>query len=119
MAIRTIKEWLKAKVAEFDLSDLTIESILIDNGVACDTRLLDASEKQKDLTLADVYMALATSPSKSGSIYDADGGWQKGRATKNVVDREWFRKEANRLYLKWNSPKATTYGEIVLKKLYR
>ena len=118
MAISTISEWLKAKVAEYDLSDLTIESILLDNGVSADLAIGETTEQQRDLTLADAYMALAVSPSKSGSIYDADGGWQKGRATKNIVDREWFRKEANRLYLKWNSPKATTYGAIVMKKLY-
>ena len=118
MAIKTINDWLTAKVADYDLNQDTIEAILIDNGASGSTFLADATEKQKDLCLADVYMALATSPSKSGSIYDSDGGWQKGRATKTVVDRAWFRQEANRLYLKWNSPKASSYGSITMRKLY-
>ena len=114
----TIIEWLKGMVADFDVSDATIRAILYNNNVEMDELLEDVPEKNKDLSLADLYMALATSSSKTGSIYDADGGWQKGRSTKNVVDHRWFRDAANRLYLKWGSDKADNSGNFVLKGIY-
>lgn len=118
MAIRTLKDWLKAKVADHDVSDLTLQAVLLDNGVDSDTLYASSTERQRDLCLADIYISLATSSTKSGSIYDSDGGWQKGRATKNVVDRGWFRAEAERLYAKWNSDKASSYGSLIMRKLY-
>lgn len=114
----TIIEWLKGMVADFDVSDATIRAILYNNSLEADALLEEVPERNKDLSLADLYMALATSSSKSGSIYDSDGGWQKGRSTKNVVDRRWFRDAANRLYLKWGSDKADTFGNFVLKGIY-
>lgn len=118
MAIRTIKDWLRAMVADHDVSDLTLQAVLLNNSVDGDTPFPSSTEKQRDLCLADVYMSLATSPSKSGSTYDSDGGWQKGRATKNVIDRAWFRAQANRLYAKWDPEKASDYGSLTMRKLY-
>ena len=114
----TIIEWLKGMVADFDVSDATIRAILYNNNVEMDEVLEDVPEKNKYLSLADLYMALATSSSKTGSVYDADGGWQKGRTTKNVVDRRWFRDLANRLYAKWDPERVTEYGSFVLKGIY-
>ena len=113
-----LSEWLKGMVADFDVPDATIKAILYNNGVSDDPYITDVSEKAKDLSLADLYMMLATSSSKTGSIYDADGGWQRGRSTKNVVDRKWFRDAANRLYLKWNPELADKSGAFVLKGIY-
>lgn len=114
----TIKNWLKGMVGDYEITDSTFESILFNNGLDADTPAVETSEMERDLSLADLYMAIATSSSKSGSIYDSDGGWQKGRATKNVVDRSWFREQANRLYAKWNSDKTDTTGLFVMKNLY-
>lgn len=114
----TINAWLKGMVADYDVSDATLTAILYNNDIVASTDMDDVTEMQRDLALADLYMSLATSSSKTGSVYDADGGWQKGRATKNVVDRDWFRDQANRLYAKWNSDKADTYGRLVLKGIY-
>ena len=114
----TITAWLRGMVADFDVSEATIRAILYNNNVGMDDLLEEVPEKNKDLSLADLYMALATSSSKSGSVYDSDGGWQKGRATKNVVDRKWFRDLANRLYAKWAPEKVTEYGSFVLKGIY-
>lgn len=114
----TISAWLKGMVADFDVPDAAIKAILYNNGVDEETVMDDISEKQKDLSLADLYMLLATSSSKTGSIYDADGGWQRGRSTKNVVDRNWFRDAANRLYLKWAPEKVDQSGVFVLKGIY-
>lgn len=114
----TIADWLKGMVADFDINDATLRAVLYNNNVEGDTPLDAVSEKDRDLSLADLYMALATSSSKTGSVYDSDGGWQKGRTTKNVVDRRWFRDAANRLYLKWGSDKADISGNFVLKGIY-
>ena len=114
----TIKDWLKGKVADFDVSDQTLTAILYDYGLSDNPAIENVSEKSKNLALADLYMSLSTSSSKSGSIYDSDGGWQRGRATKNVVDRSWFRDRANDIYKIWAPEKVTTHGKIVLKNLY-
>lgn len=114
----TITAWLRGMVADFDVSDSTIRAILYNNNVEMDELLEEVPEKNKDLSLADLYMALATSSSKTGSTYDADGGWQRGRATRNVVDRRWFRDQANRLYLKWDASKVDESGVFVLKGIY-
>lgn len=114
----TIKEWLKGMVADFDVSDQTLTAILYNNGLESDVLMVDVDEKSKDLSLADLYMSLATSSSKSGSIYDSDGGWQKGRATKNVVDRSFFKDQANRLYAKWDPSRVLDTGAIKLRNLY-
>ena len=114
----TIADWLRGMVADFDVNDATIKAILYNNNLEADLEVSEVSERSKDLSLADLYMALATSSSKTGSVYDADGGWQRGRATKNVVDRRWFRDQANRLYLKWDPSRVDESGAFVLKGIY-
>lgn len=113
-----IGQWLKGMVADFDVSDSTINAILYNHHLSADVYMDEVSEKDKDLSLADLYMALATSSSKTGSVYDADGGWQRGRSTKNVVDRRWFRDQANRLYAKWDPSLVDNSGNFVLKGIY-
>lgn len=73
----TIKNWLKGMVGDYEITDSTFESILFNNGLDADTPAVETSEMERDLSLADLYMAIATSSSKSGSIYDSDGGWQR------------------------------------------
>lgn len=118
MAEYTLKDWLKGMVADFDISDESLKAVMFNNGADMATEMTDVDERTKDLCLADIYMSLATSSSKTGSVYDSDGGWQKGRATKNVVDRGWFRDQANRLYKKWGSNKASDYGRLTMKNLF-
>ena len=116
--IYTVEAWLRGMVADFDIPDATIKAVLYNNSVDGSTDISLVSEKDRDLSLADLYMALATSSSQTGSIYDADGGWQRGRSTKNVVDRRWFRDQANRLYLKWDPARVDESGVFVLKGIY-
>ena len=116
--IYTITDWLKGMVADYDVPDAAITAILYNNRVSASAAMDSLPEKDKDLSLADLYMFLATSSSKTGSVYDADGGWQRGRSTKNVIDRDWFREAANRLYLKWAPEKVDSTGAFVLKGIY-
>lgn len=105
-------------VADYDINDSTFKAVIYNNNATPDTPMAEVSEKAKDLCLADLYMSIATSSSKSGNILDSDGGWQKSRSVKNVTDRGWFRDQANRLYKKWNSDKASSYGKMTLKNLF-
>lgn len=114
----TLRDWLKGMVADFDISDETFKAVLFNNGATLGTPMAGTPARTRDLCLADLYMAIATSSSKSGSVYDSDGGWQKGRTTKNVVDRAWFRDQANRLYRKWGSAKAFDDARLVMKNLF-
>ena len=118
--IYSIRDWLTGMVADYDVPAQTLDAILRAR-IGSDGSLIpfeDASEKDKDLSLADLYMSIANSSSKTGSVYDSDGGWQRGRTTKNVVDRSWFRDQANRLYKKWDDPLASNYGKFVMKGIY-
>lgn len=118
MAEYTLRDWLKGMVSDYDIAEETIKAVLFNNGADLNTGMCDASQQTRDLCLADLYMLLATSSSKSGSVYDSDGGWQKGRSTKNVVDRGWFRDQANKLYRKWDSTKVSEFGRLTLKNLF-
>lgn len=114
----TIEQWLSGMV-DYNLPQNTLASVLYNNGVEIGTPIEDVTERQRDLSLADLYMWLCSSSSTSGGELISDGGWQHQKAAKNVVDRQGLRALARSLYLKWNSPKAdTARGGITMKDLY-
>lgn len=114
----TIEQWLSGMV-DFNLSESTLQAILLNNNVASGTAAVMVSEMQRDLCLADLYMWLATSSTSSGGEYVSDGGWQHQKSAKNVVDRAGLRARAQALYKKWDSDKADlARTTIVMKDLY-
>lgn len=114
----TIEQYLQGKV-DFNLNETTLAAILYDRGVTAGTAMASVSEKQKDLCLADIYMFLATSSTSTSGEYESDGGWQRQRANKNVVDKGTLRALAQALYKKWGeNVDATAVGKVVLKNLY-
>lgn len=114
----TIEQYLSGKV-DFNVSDNTLEAIFADRGVTKGTALSDVTEKQKDLCLADLYMFMATSSTSKTGEYESDGGWQRQRSAKNVVDRAGFREMARELYDKWDEkPIGTTLGKVKMKPIY-
>lgn len=118
MANYIIEEWL-AGMVDFDVPESTIRAILFNNGVSPATEMTAVTEKQKDLSLADLYMWLAGSSSASSGEYVSDGGWQHQKANKSVVDRAALKRMAEQLYAKWQSDKANTTGSgTTIKHLY-
>lgn len=115
----TIEQYLTGKV-DFNVSEATLEAILYDRGVTRGTAITNVTEKQKDLCLADLYMYLAVSSTSKSGEYESDGGWQRQRSAKNVVDRAALREAARDLYDKWDEkPVGVTSGKVVMKPIYR
>lgn len=102
----TIEQWLQGMV-DYDLPLATLRAVLYNRGISEGTEMaeLDTPEgaRARDLCLADIYRWLASSSSTSSGAYESDGGWQSQKSTKNVVDRGYLMREANRIY--------TQYGE--------
>lgn len=114
----TIEQYLSGKV-DFNISENTLNAIFADRGVTKGTPLSDVTEKQKDLCLADLYMYMATSSTSKTGEYESDGGWQRQRSAKNVVDRAGFREMARELYDKWDEkPVGASTGKIKMKPIY-
>lgn len=117
----TMVRWLRAKVDNIiDLSDDFIFSTLLHRGITDDATLYgNATEKQRDLCLADVYFGAAISSTKSGTQGESDGGWTHYISNKNVVNRDALMDMARRLYEKWDEPfDDPAKVKIALKDLY-
>ena len=116
----TFVRWLKAKAGPYmDLSDDFIFATLFARGVTdCSAMYADTTEKQRDLCLADVYFAAASSSVKSGTQGETDGGWTHYVAIKNAVNRNGLLAMAKALYDKWGEPFFDTTPKFRMKNLY-
>lgn len=112
----TIEQYLRGKV-DYDIPDMAIMTILAERDIPAGADYSTLTQMQKDLSLADLYMWLASSSVSSTGEYESDGGWQRQRSTKNVFDRGYFKALANALYAKWGLA-STTIGTIIMKNLY-
>ena len=119
MAVYTIETWLRGMV-DYDVPEATIMAILFNNDVVSGLSMSKATEKQRDLCLADLLMWLSSSSTSSTGEMISDGGWSHQKSNKQVVDRAGLIKRAKELYAKWDSDKAkTTVGvRITVKPIY-
>ena len=115
----TVAAWLRARAEVYlDFSDSFLYSVMLGRGITDDeTLVIDASERQRDLMLADVLWSAATSSQKSGTQGETDGGWTHYVALKNVVDRDGLKAMAKDLYDKWGI-KPPNQAKISMKSLY-
>lgn len=116
----TMARWLKAKVSNIiDISDDFIYATMLGRGIEdSEAYISDATERQRDLCLADVYMAAAVSSTKSGTQGESDGGWTHYVAVKNVVSRDGLIRMAKDLYDKWKEAYSDPRSRITMKSLY-
>lgn len=119
MAAYTIEQWLKGMV-DFNVPESAIKAILFNNNVTEGISASKATEKERDLCLADLLMWLSSSSTVTSGEVVSDGGWQHQQSNKNVFNRAGLVAKARALYLKWNSEKAETAAgvKINLKSLY-
>lgn len=98
----TLRDYLQGKVA-ITIGDETIKSICFDREVEADTPMSDVTMKQRDLTLADLYMYCANLPTSTGTIDDKNGVWEhkEGSVTMSAADKKAMRRMAYWLYRKW------------------
>lgn len=74
--IFTIERYLKGRVRNITVPDDAIQSICYDAGVSPTDSLDSVTEKQKDLSLAWLYVWIAGSPTQSGGYTERDADWE-------------------------------------------
>jgi hypothetical protein len=116
----TFARWLRARTELIlDYSDDFLYAIMAGRGIEDDSfMLVDASEKQRDLCLADIYYGAAVSSVKTGTQGESDGGWTHYVAIKNAVNRDGLMAQAKALYDKWGEPFFDTRPKIRMKNMY-
>lgn len=112
----TINQWLRSKV-DFEVPDITVISILEDNGIEDGAIASFVPLRNKDLALADLYFWIAGSSSSSSGEYESDGGWQHQKSAKTVVNRAYFKALADELRKKWGVA-TTSAGKIKMQPIY-
>jgi hypothetical protein len=98
----TVEDYLYGCVG-FEVAESAIATILIDRGVEAGSSVLALDKKTKDLCKADLYMWCASTPSKTGSVEEADGYW-KHKTTgseSSAFDKRNLRAMANDIYKKY------------------
>lgn len=99
----TIENYLRGKVRNIEISDDAMLSALIDAEVEAGTLAADTTEKQRDLSLASIFIWIAGSPTRSQSIRDSDGGWshEEGGEQMSALAANRYLAMANELRKKW------------------
>ena len=107
MTDMTVEDYLYGCVG-FDVAESAIATILVDREVEPGSSVLALDKRTKDLCKADLYMWCASTPSKTGSVEEADGYWKHKTtgAESSAFDKRNLRAMANDIYKK--------YGENVL-----
>ena len=102
MTDMTVEDYLYGCVG-FDVAESAIATILIDRGVEAGSSVLALDKKTKDLCKADLYMWCASTPSKTGSVEEADGYWKHKTtgAESSAFDKRNLRAMANDIYKKY------------------
>lgn len=99
----TIESYLRGRVPKYNISDEAMMSALVDGGVEPGTKATDTSEKQRDLSLAAIYIGLATAPTRTESVKDSDGDWshEEGGEQNSALVQNRLLAMANELRKKW------------------
>lgn len=102
----TIKDYLEGKVRNIIIPDNALLSICADAEVEPCTPLTDVTEKQKDLSLAWLYVWIAGSPTQSGGWSEEDADWKQTengeRMSANVLKQ--YLAMANDIFDKYDLP---------------
>lgn len=72
----TIGDYLKGKVRNITIPDPSLLSICADADIEPLTLYADATQQQKDLALAWLYVWVAGSPTQTGSNTEEDADWK-------------------------------------------
>lgn len=75
--IFTIKDYLEGKVRNITIPEKALLSICADAEVDPSTNYSEATERQKDLSLAWLYVWVAGSPTQSGGWNEEDADWKQ------------------------------------------
>lgn len=104
--IFTIKDYLEGKVRNITIPDKALLSICADAEVNPSTPYAEATERQKDLSLAWLYAWVAGSPTQSGGWSEEDADWRKtenGERMSASVLKQYLAM-ANKIFEKYDLP---------------
>lgn len=76
-ATYTLGHYLKGKVRNVNIPDETLFSICADAGVDPQTPFADLTDKQKEISLAWLYVWMSGSPTQSSGYTEEDADWRK------------------------------------------
>lgn len=117
-----VEDYLRGCVG-FEVDDSAITTILIDRDVESGTDVRSLDKRTKDLCRADLYMWCASTPSVTGSVEDADGGWKhkEGGTQSSAYDKRNLRQMANDIYVRYgeNTVKSSINMNCVGMRLWR
>ena len=118
----SVEDYLRGCVG-FEVDDSAITTILIDREVEEGTDVRSLDKRTKDLCRADLYMWCASTPSVTGSVEDADGGWKhkEGGTQSSAYDKRNLRQMANDIYARYgeNTVKSSINMNCVGMRLWR
>lgn len=99
----TLETYLRGKVRNIEITDDAMMSALVDAQAEPGMAAMDATDKQKDLALASIFIWIAGSPTRSQSIKDADGRWshEEGGEQMSALAANRYLAMANELRKKW------------------
>ena len=102
----TIKDYLEGKARNIQIPENALLSICADADVEPSTVYADASQKQKDLALAWLYVWISGSPVQSGGWTEEDADWKSSengeRMSANVLKQ--YLAMANEIFSKYDLP---------------
>lgn len=109
----TVEDYLYGCVG-FDVAESAIATILVDREVEPGSSVLALDKKTKDLCKADLYMWCASTPSKTGSVEEADGYWKHKTtgAESSAFDKRNLRAMANDIYKKYGENRLNSSMKI-------
>lgn len=99
----TIESFLRSKVRNIEVTDDALQGILAELDIPSGSEYSSLSQKERDLSLAGLYVWICTSPTQSSKVSDSDGGWEhsEGGEQLSKSDKERYLRLANAIYKKY------------------
>lgn len=99
----TVEQYLRGIVPNANISEDAVKGILIDAGIEPETAAEELTERQRDLSLAYLYIRISSNPLISQRVTDRDGDWEHSEGSE-----QWSRSQllqflilARNLLAKW------------------
>lgn len=105
MAEFDIVKWLSGRVGYY-IPEATLENIVLERGLQDVTDFADLSDRDKDLTLADLLFYMWTSPTSTASETKSHGDFTHTIGSQQLTDKRNIYNTMIALYRKWGDPKA-------------
>lgn len=102
-SVFTVEDYLRGIIPNTKVSDNAMKGILADAGIEEGTPLAELDERQKDLSMAYLYIRVASNPILSSKVTDRDADWEhsEGNEQWSRAQLQQFLILARELLRKW------------------